>query len=197
MQRLPPVTSLTRKTQTFNLTEQCQTAFETLTEYFYKVLVLMRAQPHQPFIVTTDASNTRIGVLSRTQKDGETIPLGYFSKKVNSTEGRYSATDNEDLAVVLACRHFHHYIWDTKFTTLADYQLFTSIFKKKTKSPRMKRWIMEMRKYHYEIKYVQGKYNYVADQLSRPLKIVQRCPTTTILGLTSEEFIKYQRGEVK
>ncbi len=45
----------------------------------------------------------------------------------------------------------------------------------------MNRWIMDMRKYHYEIKYVQGKYNYVADQLSRPVKIVQRCPTTTIL----------------
>ncbi len=54
-----------------------------------------------------------------------------------------------------------------------------------------------MREYHYEIKYVQGKYNYVADQLSRPVRIIQRCPTTTILGLTSEEFIKCQREEVK
>ncbi len=53
-----------------------------------------------------------------------------------------------------------------------------------------------MREYHYEIKYVQGKYNYVADQLSRPGRIVQRCPTTSILGLMSEEFIKCQR-EVK
>ncbi len=61
----------------------------------------------------------------------------------------------------------------------------------------MNRWIMEMRKYHYEIKYVHGKYNFVADQLSRPVRIVQRCPTTTILGLTSEEIIKCQREEVK
>ncbi len=56
---------------------------------------------------------------------------------------------------------------------------------------------MEMREYHYEIKYVQGKYNYVADQLSRPIRIVQRCPSTTILGLTSEEFINCLRDEVK
>ncbi len=55
---------------------------------------------------------------------------------------------------------------------------------------------MEMREYHYEIKYVQGKYNYVADQLSCPVRIVQHCPTTTILGLTSEKFIKCQK-EVK
>ncbi len=61
----------------------------------------------------------------------------------------------------------------------------------------MNRWIIEMREYHYEIKYVQGKYNYVADQLSRSVRIVQRCLTTTILGLTSEEFIKCQKEEVK
>ncbi len=53
----------------------------------------------------------------------------------------------------------------------------------------MNRLIMEIREYHYEIKYVQGRYNYVADQLSRLVIIVQRCPTTTILGLTPEEFL--------
>ncbi len=60
----------------------------------------MRAQPHQPFIVTTDTSNTHVGgVLSQNQNDGETEPPGYFSKKLNSTEGRYSATYKEALAV--------------------------------------------------------------------------------------------------
>ncbi len=191
-----PLTNLTWKTQSFKWTDQCQTAFETLKEYLCKAPVLVRAQPHQPFIVTTDASNTHVGgVLSQTQTDGKT--LGYFSLKLNSTESRYSATDEEALAVVLACRHFHHYLWGTKFTILTDHQPLTSIFKKKTKSARMNRWIMEMREYHYEVKYIQGKYNYVADQLSRPVRIVQRCPTTTILGLTSEEFIKFQREEEK
>ncbi len=37
----------------------------------------------------------------------------------------------------------------------------------------------------------------MADQLLRPVRIIQRCPTTTILGLTSEEFIKCQREEGK
>ncbi len=75
------LTNLTRKTQTFKWTEQCQTSFDTLKEYHFKALVLLRAQPHQPFIVTTDASNTHVGsVLSQTQSGGETKPLDYFSK---------------------------------------------------------------------------------------------------------------------
>ncbi len=100
----------------------------------------MRAKPHQPLIFTTDASNTHVGdVLSQTQTDGETKPLGFFSKKLNSTESRFSAIDKEALAVVLACRHFHHYLWGTEFTILADHQQLTSIFKKKTKSATMNR----------------------------------------------------------
>ncbi len=112
MQRLPHLlTNLTRKTQPFKWTEQCQTAFETLKEYLSKAPVLVRVQPHQPFIVTTDASKSHVGgILSQTQGDGEAKPLGYFSKKSNSAESRYSATDKEALAVVLACRHFHHYL---------------------------------------------------------------------------------------
>ncbi len=73
-------------------------------------------------------------------------------EKLNSTENRYSATDKEAIAVVLACRHFHHYLRGTKFTILTNHQPLTSILKKKTKSARMNRWIMEMREYHYEIK---------------------------------------------
>ncbi len=94
----------------------------------------MRAQPHQPFIPTTDASNTHVGgVLSKTQNDGETKPLGYFSKKLNSTEDRYSGTDKEVLVVVVACRHFHHYLWGTKFTIFTDHQPLTNIFQEENK----------------------------------------------------------------
>ncbi len=144
--------------------------------------ILARAQTNQPFFVTTDASNTHVeGVLSQTQNDSNIKPLGYFSKKLNPTESRYSATDKGALAVILTCRHFHHYLWSSKFTILTDHQPLTSIFIKKTKSARMNRWILEMREYHYEINYVQGKYNYVADQLSRPVRVVQHQPTSRLL----------------
>ncbi len=67
-----PLTYLTRKTQTFKWNKLCHTAFETLKECLSKAPVLVRAQPHQPFVVTTDASNSDVvGVLSQTQSNGE------------------------------------------------------------------------------------------------------------------------------
>ncbi len=109
--------NLTRIKEKFNWNEKCQLAFETLKECLAKAPVLARAQNNRPFLVTTDASNTHVdGVLSQIQPDGSNKPLEYFSKKLNHTECRYSATDKEALAVVLTCRHYHHYLWGTKFT---------------------------------------------------------------------------------
>ncbi len=79
--------------------------------------ILVKAQVNQPFVLTTDASNTHVrGVLSQIQTDGSNKPICYFSKKLNPWESRYSATDKAALAVVLDCRNFHHYLWGTRFT---------------------------------------------------------------------------------
>ncbi len=59
----------------------------------------------------------------------------------------------------------------------------------------MNRYILEMREYQYEIKYVKGKNNWVADQLSRPVLLIQRPPVETILGRTKEEMRELQLQE--
>ena len=191
-----PLTNLTKKNAPFDWTENCSKAFEALKEKLTHAPVLVRAQIDQPFILTTDASNTHVGgVLSQIQQDGQNKPIAYFSKKLNSTEGRYSVTDKEALAIVLACRHFHHYLWGSCFTVVTDHQPLTTIFKRKTKSPRMNRWILEMREYSYQIRYIKGKENVVADQLSRPVRIIHRAPVETYLGYTPEEYKEHQRRE--
>lgn len=52
-----------------------------------------------------------------------------------------------------------------------------------------------MREYHFRVKYVKGKDNVVADQLSRPVRLITHQPNVTWLGLTREEFIKGQRED--
>ncbi len=154
----------------------------------------MRADVTKPFFVTTGASNTHVGgVLSQLAPNGTNRAIGYFSRKLKSAELRYATVDREALAVVLICRQLHHYLWRTKFTIITDHQPLISVFKRKTKSPRMNRWILEMREYNYKIQYIKGKYNHVADQLSRP--VLPPPPADTILGKTNEEIRTLQLAE--
>ena len=45
------------------------------------------------------------------ERDGEEIPVGYFSKKLSPSEQKYSVTELECLAVVKAIDHFAVYLW--------------------------------------------------------------------------------------
>ncbi len=193
-----PLTNLTKINVPFVWTDKCQEAFEKLKQCLTQASILIRVNISQLFVVTTDASKTHVGgILSQVQPDGTNKAIGYFSKKLKPTEVRYSTTDKEALAVVLICRNFHHYLWGANFTIFTDHQPFTSIFQKKTKSPRMNRWILKMREYNYVVYYVQGKDNYVADDLSRPVRVIERPQEPTSLGKTKEEMRTLQLEEDK
>ena len=69
-----------------------------------------------------------------------------------------------------------------------DHQPLVSVFKRKTKSPRMNRWMLEMRDYRFKTVYQPGKTNYVADQLSRLVRAVFHNNEDSYIGLSKEEF---------
>ncbi len=119
--------------------------------------------------------------------------IAYFSKKLRSAEVKYATTDKEALAVVLACRQFHHYLWGTECIIRTDHQPIVSVFKQGTKSPRMNRWILEMRDYRYKM-YKAGNDNVVAVQLSRMVQNIREM-VNMCLGKTREELVNLQRQD--
>ncbi len=52
-----------------------------------------------------------------------------------------------------------------------------------------------MRDYHYKVEFKQGKKNVVADQLSRPVRIIREEETLGWLGRSKEEIRGMQRAE--
>ena len=147
-----PLTDLTKKDHPFEWTTECQIAFEIMKRKLTSAPILVKADLNKPFVVETDASQSHIAVVIM-QYDRNNLPqvISYYSKKLRPAETRYSTTDREALAIVLACRQFHHYLWGTKFIIRTDHQPIVSVFKQRTKSPRMNRWMLEMCDYRYKI----------------------------------------------
>ncbi len=56
-----PLANLTRSNIEFKWTEECQKSFEQLKSQLVNSPVLVKAQVEQPFVLTTDASDTHVG----------------------------------------------------------------------------------------------------------------------------------------
>ncbi len=99
-----PLTNLTRKNQPFEWTEECDNAFVELKDRLTSSLILAKADLTQRFFLETDASQNYVAAVLL-QYDLGNIPhtVAYFSKKLRPVEARYSTTDREALAIVLAC----------------------------------------------------------------------------------------------
>ena len=199
-----PLTALQSKKVTFSWDDNCQQSFEQLKTKLCETPVLTKADLTRDFELHADASNEHVGaVLMQVETDG-LKPIGYFSKKLNKCEKRYSVTDKEALAVVKSCRFFHHYLWGKYFKIVTDHQPLTSIFKKRTHSPRMTRYMLEMRDYNFKIVYRQGISHRVPDALSRPpnstekvRKVVCNDIPSNFPGLTPDIIKREQRKDPK
>ncbi len=191
-----PRTDLTRKNQPLKWTVDCQQAFDELKNKLVSSPILVKANLSRQFILETDASQHHVAAVLL-QYDDEGLPrtVWYFSKKLKPAEVRHSATDREALAIVLACRQFNIYLWGTKFIIPTDHQPITAVFRQRTKLPRMNRWMLEMRDYRFKVEYKMRKNNVVADQLSRPVRIVQGSDDGAWLGKSKYELKETQRDE--
>jgi hypothetical protein len=58
-----------------------------------------------------DASDGLLGCcLLQEQPDGKPLPLGYWSRTLNTAERNYSSTEKKCLAIVWAVNHLRHYL---------------------------------------------------------------------------------------
>ena len=71
--------------------------------------------------VKSDASGTAVGAVLEQQHGDAWHPVEYFSKRLNNTESRYSATECEMLGCILAMERWHPYLVGRAFDVLTDH----------------------------------------------------------------------------
>jgi len=118
-----------------------------------------------PSVIQADASQHGLGACLL--QKGK--PIAYASCSLSSSERNYAQIEKELLAIVFACSKFHQYIYGFLTRVHSDHKPLEAIFKKPLHqvSPRLQRMLLRLQKYDLLIKYVKGKYLYVADTLSR------------------------------
>ena len=161
-----PLHKLTEKISSFVWSEQCQNAFDSIKQLLTSAPVLSYPLLQgQPFVLDCDASNVG-SILSQLQNGKEKV-ISYFSKCLSRSERQYCTTRKELLAVVLAVKHFHHYLLGQRFTVRTDHGSLQWLMRFKNCEGQIARWIETLSAYTFTVVHRAGRVHNNADSMSR------------------------------
>lgn len=158
-----PLTLCLKKGKKVEHTDEFKKAFEICKAILCNDPILARPDFSKIFTLTTDASKFAIGaVLSQ---DGK--PVCFASRTLNPREVNYSVTEKELLAIVWSVRYFRPYLFGRHFKIKTDHKPLKWLESLKEPHSKLVRWKLLLSEFDFEIDYIKGKDNVVADALSR------------------------------
>lgn len=134
--------------------------------------------PKLPTTLQCDASNNSIGAVLM-QKHGDLeVPIYYYSKMLTRSEKNYSITEKELLAVYKSIIKLRHFLYGLKFIIKTDHKPLVSILKYPTANMNIKwvRRLLKISEMEFDVCYIKGKDNVIADTLSRINYISVKAP---------------------
>ncbi|KAF2317412.1 hypothetical protein GH714_021927 [Hevea brasiliensis] len=170
--RTQPLTNLLKKGNFF-WTAEADASFLTLKQALTTTPTLAMPNFDEPFVITTDASNTGIGAVL-TQQDR---PIAFMSRALGISKQTWSTYAKEMLAILQAVRTWRPYLLGHKFFIHTDQRSLKYMVEQRVITPEQQNWVSKLLGYDYEIVYKPGKENKVADALSR----VQGSPSLNAL----------------
>ncbi|CAF0825482.1 unnamed protein product [Adineta steineri] len=169
-----PIYAVTNKSKArrgeFYWGDKQSAAFQSLKKALTsKPLFLHFPEPNQPLLLSTDASDNRIGaVLKQKSADNKLHVISYFSQMLSTTQQRYSTIEKEALAIHTALEKLRPYVINHEVTIETDHCPLCNFHRRTTRNRRIDFWSIDLADYNIkEIKYKKGSCNCDADLLSR------------------------------
>jgi hypothetical protein len=146
----------------FIWTEKSKEAFDHIKEVMSTCPVLAVPDFTLPFVLECDASGE--GIDAVLMQGGH--PIVFESRKLSQPERLYSIYE-EMLAIMHALTKFRQYLVGSKFMVKTDHNSLKYFLEQKDLSERQQKWVTKVQAFDFDIEYVKGKKNIVADALSR------------------------------
>lgn len=178
--------------------EREERAFEAIKRIVTSLPVLrpLDQDSDETIWLMTDASNVGLGAVLLQGHDWKTAhPCGFWSRQYIPAERNYPTHKQELLGVVAAMKAWRLELLGVKFKVLTDHDTLRHFKTQQTLSKRQSRWMEVLADYDYELAYIPGKKNAVADAMSRysfasePVMAVCGISTTSL----SNEFLQRVR----
>ena len=189
--RAQPLTDLLVKHKHFRWSEEAQASFDDLKNAILHAFPLRSFDPTLPIHIHTDASKFAASavLLQPLKSDGSKLyPIEYRSHKFDRHQRNWDIHAKEFWAIMFACEKFRFYVHGRFFTIHSDQKSISQIFQQFSKtpdllSPNIQRWMLKILHYNFDLSYIPGAENVLADHLSRnPAHDTPPLPTITTAG---------------
>lgn len=143
-----------------------------------------------PIVLQVDASDNAVGAALHQIINEEMQPLGFYSKKLNDAQKKYSTYDRELLSAYQGIKHFRHALEGRPFILMTDHKPLTFAFKQKQDkaSPRQARHLDYISQFTTDIRHISGSQNVTADFLSR----IETNEVSCVQQINFDDIIKHQ-----
>lgn len=162
-----PLFDTLKKDLKFKWTTAAEDAFQTLKMSLVNPPVLAYPNYNEEYLVQADASSEAVGMILSQVQDGKERVIAYGGKRFSPAEKRYTTTEKEALAIVLAFRHFDPYLRGARTIVQTDHIALQWLFAQKKTPPRITRWACYLSQFNFTIGHKAGKELSNADGLSR------------------------------
>ena len=143
-------------------------AFENLKRAMIDAPILIAPDSSKSFVLQTDASDYAMGAVLGQYDDNKVLrPVAFLSKKFTATERRYSTSERECLAIVVALHRFKIYLVNSTFEIQTDHRPLICMNSQCFVNDRLTRWSLLLQSFKYSITYIKGSDNIVSDYMSR------------------------------
>ncbi|GBG80286.1 hypothetical protein CBR_g30653 [Chara braunii] len=162
-----PLRRLLKKEAIWQWDKDCTSALKKLKRALIEYPVLKVADPSLPFVVTTDASQYGIGAVLQQDDSNGYRTVEFMSARMPCEKVATSTYERELYALRQALDHWKHYLLGRHFKVYYDHETLPWLKTQAKMTPKLTRWAAEIDQFDFELKPVKGKYNVVADALSR------------------------------
>jgi transposase InsO family protein len=143
-------------------------AFETIKSAINNCPTLHFIRPVGEIFLQTDASDYGIGGYLFQRIDGIDYPIAFVSKALTAAQIlKWAANEKEAFAIFFSMMKLDYLIRDTHFILQTDHRNLTFI--SEGGSPRVRRWKIAVQEFDFDLEYIKGEHNFIADKLSRDI----------------------------
>ena len=161
-----------KKNSEWKWTEKHNVALEQLKAALRRAPTLSFYDVDKPVTIQCDALQSGLGACILQDKKA----IAYASRAMSKAEVNYAQIEKEMLSILFAVWKFHQYIYGEKQVIIKNDHKPLEVIMKKTMNkvpPRLQRMMLSLQPYDLQVKYVPGKFMYLADALSQALLPIQ------------------------